>query len=197
MACIPWHQSLSTRQQAELYALYVLLCNSLLPLPNKQAAFESAADGQHSWPILKVTANALKYIAENGHADLLRRAHETKRADRAKLMFAPGVIMAQTELLEYFFGLDPVTLAVAKSEAGPHGHAHFSEQVDVPPDLFTKSGKGTTIYQPEFTWATKMLQKLQIPFNPFLGRVRKQRPAKTLRTAPLDHLAEDTDGQAI
>ena len=196
MAGIPWHQSLSKAQQAELYAIYVLLCNSSFPLPNKQAAFESAADGQHSWPIVRVTVKALQYIAENGHADLLRRAHGTKRADRARHMFAKGQTMTQSELLEYFFGLDPVTLAMAKTEAGPHGHGHFSDQVDVPDGLFTKSGKGTTIYEPEFTWAKEVMNDRQISFTPFTGRVRKQRPTKSLVTDPFDHLAENTDNQA-
>lgn len=193
MAGISWRQSLSKSRQAELYALYVLLCNSSFPLPNRQAVFESAADGPHSWPIVKVTENALKYIAENGHAKLLRRAHGTKRADRAKHIFCDNPMMSQLELFEYFFGLDPVTLALAKSEAGRHGHAHFSQQIAVPPNLFTKSGKGTAIYVEEFDWAVATLTLHKIAFRAFGGRIPKKRLTKADVEAPLDHLSENTD----
>lgn len=193
MAGISWRQSLSKSRQAELYALYVLLCNSSFPLPNKQAIFESAADGPHSWPIIKVTEKALKYIAENGHANLLRRAHATKRADRAKYMFRESPMMGQLELFEYFFGLDPVTLALAKSEAGRHGHAHFSRQIDVPPSLFTRSGKGTAVYVEEFDWAVATLNLHKAAFEAFSGKIRRKRPPKADAEASLNHLAENTD----
>jgi hypothetical protein len=193
MPSIPWNQSLSKSRQAEIYAIYVLLCNAGLPISNKQAAFESAADGEHSWSITKITIDALKYIAENGKADLLRRAHETKRADRARHIFVERPLMGQTELFDYFFGLDWVTLAHATSEAGRHGHDHFSDQVEVPEGLFTRSGKGTPIYTQEFEWAVKTLQERSVSFTTFGGRVRKQRSARTIPAAPFDHLAEDTN----
>lgn len=193
MAGITWHESLSRAQQAELYALYIFLCNSSFSLSNKQAAFESAADGPHSWPIEKVTIEALKYIAEYGHARLLRRAHGTKRVDRARYMFVRHPLMSQNDLMKYFFDLDPVTLAIAKSEAGRHGHEHFSEQIHVPIGIFTKSGKGTKIYQPEFNWAVNTLETLQIPFNKFNGKIPKQRSLRVAFSKPYDHLAENTD----
>ncbi|VTU43529.1 hypothetical protein H6P1_00496 (plasmid) [Variovorax sp. PBL-H6] len=180
MATIPWHESLSKQAQADLYRLYEVLFEVRdLPASNKQRAFEAAAVGKHTWPIVGITMDALKHLCTKGTCDGLRRAHRVKRIDRAAAMFVRAERMTPDELFKHFFELDEVVLATVK-ENGRHGITHWAEVIDVPVEYFTRTGMKAVATDEDLAWANGALRSRGIAVVPeFTPKKRRRKgPAK-------------------
>jgi hypothetical protein len=165
MAAISWDKNLDANARESLYQLYSVLFRAKgLSARNKQRSFEAAADGTHSWPIVGITGKALRHLCEEGTCDGLRRAHLTKRADRATGMFVRDQPFTEEQLFTHFFEMDKVVIAT-RPENGTQKALEGVAIHAIPVELFTKNGMKAVASPADLAWAISFAKEQGLDFT--------------------------------
>lgn len=178
MAGNSWKDSISQATLDSLHQVYLALFRAHIPLRNKQRAFEAAVDGEHSWPIVGITTEALTTLCINGSCDGLRRAHRVLRVARGRAMFDVSTPLPQAKLFDDFFAQDEVVLAT-RGENGRHGDAHWSKVITVPHGIFSKPGMKAVATPEDLRWADAELARMGLQVPPRLAKRASRRGRRT------------------
>ena len=125
--------TLSDKQKDYLHALYVLLRTAPLTLQSRCKAFEAAAcELPPLWASGKRGDTPEPFACICG-AKYLPRAHRWERRERTEKIFGSLAPMQRDAMLSYFYGIDPVRLAIA--EIADDCIVEWPDGVPVPAEL--------------------------------------------------------------
>lgn len=123
-----------------LFRVYKLLLDAppSMNTHSKKRAFESAADGTHSWKVVCISQDALEHLAAKGDTKTLRRAHALSRELRFRNIFGKDAkLWTRDDLMAYFFEHDTCAL-VTTPENNDDNTDHWSKLHPVPPHILCK-----------------------------------------------------------